>query len=102
MGMNHGHDAGDGLRKFKGRSVYLGDNVKDEEFNWATFAELGSNPPSMEAGKLVDALGCLEGYCVKANDAVGAYTQTYIGKMNGAEPWVALPKSHPSPQAGPR
>ena len=55
-------DPNDALRKYKGRAVYLGEQVKDEDFNWATFAELGSNPPSMEAGKMLDALGCLEGY----------------------------------------
>jgi hypothetical protein len=32
-------------RKMKGRSVLLGDNIKDQDFNWAELCELGSSPP---------------------------------------------------------
>ena len=36
---------GDPEKKMKGRSVLLEDNVKDQDFNWAEFCELGSSPP---------------------------------------------------------
>ena len=40
---------GDPNRKYKGRSVFWGNNLKDEAFSWAGFAELGSAPPTLEA-----------------------------------------------------
>ena len=49
-------------RKFKGRAVYLGHNVRTHRFEWAVFQELGSNPPSMEAAKFLDAISCANGY----------------------------------------
>ncbi|CAE7637278.1 unnamed protein product, partial [Symbiodinium sp. KB8] len=42
---------GDPLRKFKGRTVFQGNNVKDENNDTALFSELGSSPATMEAGK---------------------------------------------------
>ena len=62
----------------KGRAVLLGDNVKDQDFNWAEFCELGSSPPSTEAAKALGAMGSLRGYVVKTGDARGAYTQTLL------------------------
>ena len=55
----------------KGRAVLLGDNVEDQDFNWAEHCEPGSSPPSMEAAKALDALGSLPGYIVKTGDARG-------------------------------
>eukprot|EP00435_Cladocopium_sp_Y103_P015059 s2440_g3.t1 len=43
------------LRKFKGRTVFQGNNVRDENADVALFSELGSSPATMEAGKSVDA-----------------------------------------------
>ncbi len=74
----------------QGRAVFLGDNVRDEYFNWADFAELSSNPPSMEASRVVDAVGSLDGYRLKYGDAKGAYTQSYL---LGVDTWVALPEN---------
>ena len=74
----------------KGRSVLLGDNVKDQDFSWAEFCELGSSPPSMEAAKALDAMGSLPGYSVKNGDARGAYTQALL---LGTETWVTLPEN---------
>ena len=53
---------GDKLRKFKGRTVFQGNNVRDENSDVALFSELGSSPASMEAGKAVDAYGPQPGY----------------------------------------
>ena len=41
---------GDPNRKFKGRVVFHGNNVKDEDNNWAIFSELSSAPATMQAG----------------------------------------------------
>ncbi len=77
-------------RKMKGRSVLLGDHVKDQDFSWAELCELGSSPPSMDAAKALDAFGSFPGYTVKTGDAKGAYTQALL---LGAETWVTLPEN---------
>ncbi len=77
-------------RKMKGRSVLLGDHIKDQDFSWAEFCELGSSPPSMDAAKALDAFGSFPGYTVKTGDAKGAYTQALL---LGAETWVTLPEN---------
>ena len=79
----------DPAHKMKGRSVLLGDNVRDQDFSWAEFSELGSSPPSIEAAKALDAMGPLPGYKVKTGDARGAYAQSLL---RGAETWVTLPE----------
>jgi hypothetical protein len=66
-------EIGDPERKMKGRSVLLGDNVKDQDFSWAEFCELGSSPPSIEAAKALDAMGSLPGYRVKTGDGRCAF-----------------------------
>ena len=40
---------GDKLRKFKGRTVFQENNVRDENSDVALFSELGSSPATMEA-----------------------------------------------------
>ena len=76
------------LRKFKGRTVFQGNNVRDENADTALFAELGSSPATMEAGKAIDAYGSQPGHIVQQNDGVQAYTQAI---MEGVETWVELP-----------
>ena len=49
--------ADDPRRKCKGRAVFQGNNVGDQDSDHALFAELGSSPASMEAAKLLDAFG---------------------------------------------
>ena len=85
---------GDPERKFKGRHVFLGDNVKDEFFNWAEFENLGSSPPTMEACRDVDALSCFPGYEQTTSDATSAYTQEWCGgkKIPDVETWVSIPR----------
>ena len=79
---------GDKLRKFKGRTVFQGNNVRDENSDVALFSELGSSPATMEAGKAVDAYGSQPGHITQQNDGVQAYTQAL---MQGVETWVELP-----------
>ena len=80
---------GSSLRKFKGRTVFQGNNVQDENSNTALFSELGSSPASMEAGKVLDAYGSQPGFACEQADGKQAYTQT---TLKGAETWVRLPR----------
>ena len=66
------------LRKFKGRTVFQGNNVRDENADVALFSELGSSPATMEAGKAVDAYGSQPGHITQQNDGVQAYTQALM------------------------
>ena len=79
----------DPLRKFKGRTVFQGNNVKDESADVALFSELGSSPANMEAGKSLDAYGSMPGNTVTQGDGKQAYTQAL---MKGVPTWVRLPK----------
>ena len=47
--------ANDPLRKFKGRTVFQGNNARDENSDSALFSELGSSPATIEAGKTLNA-----------------------------------------------
>ena len=79
---------GDPQRKFKGRTVFQGNNVKDENSDQALFSELGSSPATMEAGKALDAYGHAPGNDCQQADGKQAYTQT---TLKGKETWVRLP-----------
>ena len=46
---------GDPDRKFKGRCVVQGNDVRDENSHAAIFQELSSSPATLEAAKSVDA-----------------------------------------------
>ena len=52
---------GDPGKKYKGRVVVQGNNVKEENWNAAMFQELSSSPAPMEAGKAADAYGLFDG-----------------------------------------
>ena len=79
----------DPKRKFKGRAVFGGDNVRDEVGNWALFQDLGSCPATMEAARAADAYGCMHGNAAQQCDAEQAYTQAmYVG----TDTWVRLPR----------
>ena len=85
---------GDPQRKFKGRHVFLGDQVKDQDFQNAEFEQLGSSPPTFESARAVDALPLVEGYEQTTADATSAYTQTFIGSARGGgtPTWVRIPR----------
>ena len=42
----------------------------------------------MEAGKAVDAYGCVEGHICEQADGTSAYTQALLG---GTQTWVRIP-----------
>ena len=73
---------------YKGRAVFQGNNVKDQDANWAIFQEFGSNPATMEGARAADAYGLFEGHDVEQSDAEQAYTQAWL---TGVETWVRLP-----------
>ena len=69
----------DPSRKYKGRAVFQGNNVRDQNFDVALFQDLGSSPATMEAGKAADAYGLLPGNATQQADATQAYTQSKLG-----------------------
>ena len=75
------------LRKFKGRTRFQGNYVRDENADVALFSQLGSSPATMEAGKFVDAYGSQPEFLTQQNDGVQAYTQVL---MEGIETWVEV------------
>ena len=86
---NNDLPAGDARRKFKGRVVFQGNNVKNQNWDNVMFADLGSSPASMEAGRIVDAFGMRKGYTIQQSDAVQAYLQA---KIRGKPTWVIIPQ----------
>ena len=65
----------DKQRKFKGRYVYQGNWVRDENSEVALFTALSSAPASLEASKFVDAVGLQPGFDLMQADAKQAYVQ---------------------------
>ena len=78
---------GDPKRKFKGRGVLLGNQVKNRSFE-AMFQDLGNSPASFEASRWADFLGCHDGWDVQMADAVQAYIQA---TLRGTPCWIELP-----------
>ena len=62
-------------RRYKGRSVFQGNKVVDENSDHALFADMSSSPASMEAGKILDVFGSQPGFAIQQADAKQAYTQ---------------------------
>ena len=82
--------ADDPRRKYKGRTVFQGNNVRDQDSDHAFFAELGSSPASMEAAKLLDAFGSQPGFSKAQADAIQAYIQSIF---TGVPTWLSLPRN---------
>ncbi len=76
-------------RKFKGRVVFDGSFVRDQDKQVALFQELSSCPATMEASKAADIYGLVPGHSVQQADARQAYTQSTLG---GTPTWVRLPR----------
>ena len=75
-------------RRYKGRVVFQGNNVKDQD-NHAVFNELASSASLMVAGKFLDVIGSLEGCGQEQSDAEQAYTQALL---KGHTTWIFLPR----------
>ena len=85
-------------RKYKGRYVLGGHDVRDEQGEAALFQDLSSNPATMESSKAVDAYACFPGNKGEQADAEQAYVQrdTASAELVGdfTETWVRLPKEY--------
>ena len=67
-------------RKYKGRVVFRGDQVKDQENTHAVFNEQTSSSSHMASAKLLDAMARMPGFDGEDADAVGAYTQVVLSR----------------------
>ena len=76
-------------KKYKGRIVFAGDRVKDQNGAAALFEELASSPAGMEASKFCDVYGLLPGHVLETADAEQAYIQA---NMVGTETWITIPE----------
>jgi len=90
---------------YKGRVVFRGDIVRNEQGDFAVFAEQGASASHMAAAKFMDAVSRLPGNAGQDSDAVGAYTQVKLedaAKILGVpglvtKTWISLPiYQHPS------
>ena len=81
------------FQKYKGRVVFSGNDIRDENGVQAVFAEQGASASSMVNGKVLDALARIPGYAGQNADAVKAYTQVRLADFEGeTETWVELPQ----------
>ncbi len=84
-------------RKYKGRVVFGGNNVRDEFGLAAAFPEMGSGASFATASKLPDAVALLPGNYGEQSDAPSAYRQSQLfAGMKGEnclETWIELPES---------
>ena len=77
------------FHSYKGRVVFRGDNVKDEQGYLAVFSEQGTSASHIAAAKFLDALARFDGNDGEDSDAMGAYTQA---EFAGEETWVHVPR----------
>ena len=56
-------------RKWKGRVVFLGDQVRDQFNKVAAFSDMASQPATMEASAVCDYYGLLPGHDIETADA---------------------------------
>ena len=85
----------DKRRKFKGRGVLLGNQVKNQNLEAAFFQDLGNSPASFESSRWADMFGCLPRHNVQLADAIQAYIQA---PLSGVACWVELPDEAWPPQ----
>ena len=63
---NYQLPAGSPSRKFKGRGVLLGNQVKNQFWEAAFFQDLGNSPATFEASRWADFYGCLPGQMLRS------------------------------------
>ena len=80
---------GDPGKKFKGRAVFQGDRVVNQNWEIALFQDLGSSPATLEASRACDAFGCVPGHKTEIADAPAAYVQA---DLKGTPCWVHMPE----------
>ena len=89
-------------RKFKGRGVLLGNQVKNQHWEAAFFQDLGNSPATFEASRWADFYGCIPGHNVKLADAIQAYIQArltaYGTSLLGRTPRRCMAGRHRHPE----
>ena len=75
-------------RKYKGRVVFQGNRVTNQNWEAAIFQDLGSCPATMEASRAADCYGSAPGHCIQIADAEQAYIQA---ELSGTPCWICLP-----------
>ena len=78
------------LRKYKGRIVFRGDNVKDQNGALAVFQELSASPSAIHSINSNMAYGCIAGHKTTASDALQAYLQADLQTKHAT--WVLIPR----------
>ena len=63
---------GDPRRKFKGRAVFQGNNVVNQNWEAAMFQDLGNAPATMEASRIADCYCCFPKHSCEQSDDVQA------------------------------
>ena len=83
------------FQKYKGRVVFRGDQVKDEEGYRAVFSEQGTSASHLTAAKFLDTISRFPGMKGEEADATSAYTQVILADMKHIveeELWVTIPQ----------
>ena len=87
------------MQSYKGRIVFRGDQVRDENGFYAVFSEQGTSASHMSATKLLNVIARMPGNCGEDSDAVAAYTQIplsdavrLLGMNAMPETWITLPR----------
>ena len=56
-------------RKYKGRVVFQGNRVVNQNWEIAVFQDMGNSPATMDASKACDCYGCIPDHNVQCADA---------------------------------
>ena len=83
------------LRKYKGRVVFGGHDIRDSEGFQILFNDGGSGASFANASKLIDAVSLIPGNDGEQSDAPQAYTQCELGAEtagHNTETWIELPR----------
>ncbi len=75
-------------RKYKGRVVFQGNRVVNQNWDVAVFHDMGNSPATMDASRACDCYGCIPTHTVQCADAEQAYIQA---DLKGNECWITLP-----------
>ncbi len=75
-------------RQFKGRVVFPGNQVTNQCFETAAFADLGNSPATLEGARMADLYGWCRGNLLQQAGAHQAYIQA---DTRGDPCWISLP-----------
>ena len=70
--------AGDPRPKCKGRVVFQGNNVVNQNWEAAMLQDMGNAPATKEASRIADYYGCFLGHACDQSDAEQAYIQASL------------------------